>query len=144
VFDVDHFKQINDTFGHPTGDAVLRHVADALVATTKGFDVAARFGGDEFVLLLPGCSRGDAVGVADRVRAEIARRATTASVTISAGVATMPDNAIDAERLVSAADAALYEAKRLGRDCAHASVRAAESVAPGTVRWGGAPLARGA
>ncbi|MET0626945.1 MAG: GGDEF domain-containing protein [Acidimicrobiia bacterium] len=144
VFDVDHFKQINDTFGHPTGDAVLRHVAEALVATTKGFDVAARFGGDEFVLLLPGCSRTDAIGVADRVRAEIVRRATTAAVTISAGVATLPDNAADGERLVSAADAALYEAKRQGRDRAYASARAAESAAPGTVRWGGAPLARGA
>ena len=68
VFDIDHFKQINDTFGHQTGDAVLCEVADALVASTKGFDVAARFGGDEFVLLLPGCARTDALGVAERVR----------------------------------------------------------------------------
>ena len=56
MFDIDHFKQINDTFGHQTGDDVLREIADALVATTKGFDVAARLGGDEFVLLLPGCA----------------------------------------------------------------------------------------
>ncbi|MFI5047532.1 MAG: diguanylate cyclase [Acidimicrobiia bacterium] len=145
VFDIDHFKQINDTFGHQTGDAVLREVADALVATTKGFDVAARFGGDEFVLLLPGCSRADALGVAERVRSAVVHRTRAATVTVSAGVATMPDNAVDGERLVSAADAALYEAKRLGRDCAHASERSHTlDVAPGTRRWGGAPLARGA
>ena len=145
VFDVDHFKQINDTFGHMTGDAVLRDVADAIVAGTKGFDVAARLGGDEFVLLLPGCRREDAVGVADRVRTEITRRTSLAAVTISAGVATMPDNAVDGERLVSAADAALYDAKRTGRDRAYASERTAEAAAvPSTLRWGGAPLARGA
>jgi diguanylate cyclase (GGDEF)-like protein len=144
VFDIDHFKQINDTFGHQTGDAVLREVADALVATTKGFDVAARFGGDEFVLLLPGCARMDALGVAERVRAEIVRRTPSASVTLTAGVATMPDNAVDGERLVSAADAALYEAKHLGRDRAHVSERSADGVVTTSRRWGGAPLARGA
>jgi diguanylate cyclase (GGDEF)-like protein len=144
VFDIDHFKQINDTFGHQTGDAVLREMADALVASTKGFDVAARFGGDEFVLLLPGCARIDALGVAERVRGEVVRRTSSASVTVTAGVATMPDNAVDGERLVSAADAALYEAKRQGRDRAHASERRADVAATTVRRWGGAPLARGA
>ena len=116
VFDIDHFKEINDTYGHLAGDAVLRDVANALVSGTKGFDVAARLGGDEFVLLLPGCRRDDAVHVADRVRAEIVRRSTSVAVTISAGVATMPENAVDGERLISAADGALYDAKRRGRD----------------------------
>ena len=73
VLDVDHFKQVNDSYGHQTGDAVLREVAEALVANTKNFDVAARYGGDEFVVLLPGCGREDAMRVADRVRGEIAR-----------------------------------------------------------------------
>jgi diguanylate cyclase (GGDEF)-like protein len=144
VFDVDHFKQINDAFGHQTGDDVLCEVADALVAGTKGFDVAARLGGDEFVLLLPGCRREDALRVADRVRADIVRNCAAASVTLSAGVASMPDNAVDGERLMSAADAALYEAKHRGRDRAQASERGADAVAPGKRRWGGAPLARGA
>ena len=54
VFDIDHFKQINDAYGHLTGDAVLRSVAESIVASTKSFDLAARYGGDEFVLLLPG------------------------------------------------------------------------------------------
>ena len=93
VFDVDHFKQVNDTYGHQTGDAVLREVADALVANTKNYDVAARYGGDEFVVLLPGCNRDDAIRVAERVRHGIARAVGEAPVTISAGVATVPDNA---------------------------------------------------
>jgi diguanylate cyclase (GGDEF)-like protein len=125
VFDVDHFKQVNDSYGHTTGDSVLRDVADTIVANTKSFDVAARYGGDEFVLLLPGCSRADAPRVTERVRTEIGRRLHAVPATVSAGVATMPDNAPDGNLLVSAADAALYEAKRDGRDRAIASTRSA-------------------
>jgi diguanylate cyclase (GGDEF)-like protein len=148
VLDVDHFKQVNDTYGHLTGDAVLREVARAIETGIKSFDVAARYGGDEFVVLLPGCGASDAVGVAERVRTQVAREVHGAPVTLSAGVATMPDNAIDSERLVAAADGALYEAKRGGRDRVAASVRAAEpattpvdAVAP--LRWR-TQLARGA
>jgi diguanylate cyclase (GGDEF)-like protein len=143
VLDVDHFKQVNDTYGHQTGDAVLREVADALVANTKNYDVAARYGGDEFVVLLPGCSRDDAMRVAERVRNGIARAVGEAPVTISAGVATVPDNANDAERLMAAADAALYEAKRTGRDRVAGSGRNLEVVPPQPLSWS-APLARGA
>ncbi len=143
VFDVDHFKQVNDTYGHQTGDTVLREVADALVANTKNYDVAARYGGDEFVVLLPGCHRDDAMRVAERVRHGIARAVGEAPVTISAGVATVPDNASDAERLMAAADAALYEAKRTGRDRVSSSGRNIEVVPPAPLRWT-APLARGA
>ena len=116
VIDVDHFKQINDSIGHQAGDAVLRQTAAAIVASTKAFDVAARYGGDEFVLLLPGCSASDARGAAERVCGAIVGGVTTAAVTVSAGVATLPEHAHDAERLVAAADDALYEAKRDGRD----------------------------
>jgi diguanylate cyclase (GGDEF)-like protein len=143
VFDVDHFKQINDTFGHVTGDALLREIAESIVSCTKSFDVAARYGGDEFMLLLPGCGDVDAIGVAERVRAEIGRRVQAVAVTVSAGLATMPDNAHDAERLVSAADGALYDAKRSGRDRVVASTRAA-SAPSAVVRLNEAPLARGA
>ncbi len=143
VFDIDHFKQVNDTYGHQTGDAVLREVASALVANTKKFDVAARYGGDEFVVLLPGCSRDDATGVAQRVRSGIVACVGEAPVTVSVGVATTPDNAADAERLLAAADAALYEAKRTGRDRVAVSTRGRESAMPASLRWS-APLARGA
>jgi diguanylate cyclase (GGDEF)-like protein len=143
VLDVDHFKQVNDTYGHQTGDAVLCEVADALVANTKNYDVAARYGGDEFVVLLPGCSRDDAVRVGDRVRNSISRAVGTAPVTVSAGVATLPDNANDAERLMAAADSALYDAKRDGRDKVAASSRNVDVVARPPLRWS-APLARGA
>jgi diguanylate cyclase (GGDEF)-like protein len=143
VFDVDHFKQINDTYGHLVGDTVLRTVAEAIVESTKSYDVAARYGGDEFVLLLPGCNNEDAVGVAERVRTEIGRHAQEVPVTVSAGLATMPDNAIDGDRLLSAADAALYVAKRSGRDRAAASVREG-SIVPPVVHLNDAPLARGA
>ena len=141
VLDVDHFKQVNDTYGHQTGDSVLREVADALVANTKNYDVAARYGGDEFVVLLPGCRRDDAMRVAERVRKGISRAVDEAPVTISAGVATVPDNASDAERLMAAADAALYEAKRTGRDRVAGSGRNIEVVPPPPLSWS-APLAR--
>ena len=143
VLDVDHFKQVNDTYGHQIGDAVLREVAHTLVTNTKNFDVATRYGGDEFVVLLPGCSGDDAVGVAQRVRGEIAREVGEAPVTISAGIATMPDNAVDAERLMAAADAALYEAKRSGRDRVASSGRGQDVPKPTPQSWS-APLARGA
>ncbi len=139
VLDVDHFKQINDTFGHQTGDAVLREVADALVGHTKSFDLAARFGGDEFMVLLPDCAPADAARVGDRVRVHVTQAVRRAPVTVSVGVATMPANALDAERLVAAADAALYEAKRDGRDRIAVSTRVGEA-APGMTT----PLARGA
>ena len=86
VFDVDHFKQINDTYGHlDRRRGAPRRSPTSIVASTKSFDVAARYGGDEFVLLLPGCERDDAIGVAERVRAEIGRQVRDAPVTVSAG-----------------------------------------------------------
>jgi diguanylate cyclase (GGDEF)-like protein len=116
VLDVDHFKQVNDSAGHRAGDEVLGRVGRALVSTTKASDLAARYGGDEFVVLLPGCPRDEVAAVAERVRDAVRTSAGNLPVTISAGVATMPDDALDAEGLVATADAALYVAKREGRD----------------------------
>lgn len=126
VLDVDHFKDVNDTAGHLTGDAVLRDVGAALVRNTKGSDLAARYGGDEFVVLLPDCAGGDAVRVAERLRAAVARDVTAVAVTMSAGVGEMPGNAGDGERLVAAADVALYAAKRDGRNRSVRSDRVAD------------------
>jgi diguanylate cyclase (GGDEF)-like protein len=126
VLDVDHFKDVNDTVGHQAGDEVLREVAQAMVGHTKASDLPARYGGDEFVVLLPDCTAADALVVAERLRAAVAHEVSAVPVTVSAGVGAMPDNAGDGERLVAAADAALYAAKREGRDRSVASTRAAE------------------
>jgi diguanylate cyclase (GGDEF)-like protein len=116
VLDVDHFKQVNDSAGHRAGDEVLGEVGRALVSVTKASDLAARYGGDEFVVLLPGCPRSQVAVVAERVRGAVAQGVQRVAVTISAGVATIPDDALDVEGLVATADAALYVAKREGRD----------------------------
>jgi len=124
VLDLDYFKEINDTRGHQAGDRVLQDVAEALASGTKGFDLAARYGGDEFAVLLPGCQRADAPVVAERLRALAAEAMPDGRANLSAGVATLPGDAMDAEALVSAADRALYAAKREGR----ARAKAAASV----------------
>jgi diguanylate cyclase (GGDEF)-like protein len=123
VIDVDHFKDVNDTLGHQTGDTVLREVGRALTENTKASDVPARYGGDEFVVLLPDCSGADSVAVAERLRAAVAKGTSTVKVSVSAGTASFPDNAEDGGRLVAAADAALYEAKAAGRDRSLRSTR---------------------
>ena len=120
--DVDHFKQINDRYGHAAGDAVLQAVADALLRVARQSDTVVRYGGEEFMILLPHTHRDDAMVLANRMRELVA--ATTASaggagtlrVTISAGVASYPDNAADCETLVDRADEAMYAAKRSGRN----------------------------
>ena len=116
ALDVDRFKVVNDEFGHPAGDAVLRAVGAALRAATKPYDLPSRYGGDEFLVLLPGCSGEEAAGVAERLRRVAGEATDPTPVTVSAGTATLPDDAHDGASLVAAADAALYEAKRTGRD----------------------------
>ncbi|MDQ3951966.1 MAG: sensor domain-containing diguanylate cyclase [Actinomycetota bacterium] len=116
LLDIDYFKELNDRHGHQVGDDVLRATGAALSAASREFDTAARYGGEEFVVLLPGCSSEQAVDAAERLRAAIAGVGEGFSITASAGVATLPLNAADAAGLVRAADRALYESKRRGRD----------------------------
>ncbi len=112
ILDVDYFKEYNDTRGHPEGDLHLKRTAELLRAMTRKQDIVTRFGGDEFALLLPETSKEAARGLAERIRA----RAAAAGPTLSLGVATYPDDAADAEALITKADGALYKAKGAGRD----------------------------
>ncbi|MFN2588322.1 MAG: diguanylate cyclase [Actinomycetota bacterium] len=116
LLDIDHFKELNDRHGHQVGDGVLRATGRALADATREFDTAARYGGEEFVVLLPGCGPAEAIATADRLRAAVAAASGDFGITASAGVATLPQNARDAAALVRAADEALYESKRRGRD----------------------------
>lgn len=121
IFDLDHFKQVNDHYGHPVGDQVLKSFADVLRDTVRPYDIVGRYGGEEFALLMPQTGKETAARVAERVRHELATRgvaagATRIEVTASAGVASYGVDGADWDSLLSAADNALYEAKRAGRD----------------------------
>jgi diguanylate cyclase (GGDEF)-like protein len=123
VFDVDHFKAINDTRGHLGGDEVLRAIAAVLSAAVREMDLVARYGGEEFAVILPRCDQHDAIRVVERITSMSRQRADLAGVTLSSGVATIPFNAGDGLSLVAAADEALYESKRAGRDRYSVSAR---------------------
>jgi len=119
VGDLDHFKRINDSFGHATGDAVLQDVAYLLRKQLRAFDLAYRIGGEEFLVLLPGANREQAEAMAERLRQGV--QADTVGgglrVTMSFGVsASLRESAFDYQRICEEADAALYEAKRQGRN----------------------------
>lgn len=121
IADVDHFKQFNDTWGHEVGDRVLQHVATLLRSAVREVDLAARLGGEEFVLLLPETPLMPAVEVAERVRRLIDGRPLVwngrpLAVTVSLGVATCPDSLPTPGELLAAADAALYRSKAAGRN----------------------------
>ena len=117
VADIDHFKQINDTHGHPVGDAVLRDVADAMRRNLRKFELLYRFGGEEFLLLLPGADAAEAAEVAETLRAAIEElRPEGLRVACSFGVSTGNGEGVAFAPLVEEADAALYDAKRFGRN----------------------------
>jgi two-component system cell cycle response regulator len=128
IFDVDHFKRVNDTLGHQAGDDVLRQVAQELGATARDIDLVARYGGEEFTVILPNCSLDDAVRVAERMRSSLSENPRLTGVTVSAGVAEIPTNAPDEEALIAAADEAMYISKRSGRDRTTRSTRRIPSV----------------
>ena len=122
MIDLDHFKKINDNYGHQEGDVVLRSLAELMLSHLRQYDTAARFGGEEFSLVLPETDPVEAAGVAERMRKEIANMSFSGDIaklkiTASIGVATSPNDKIEhAEDLLRAADDALYEAKNNGRN----------------------------
>ena len=137
MVDLDHFKRLNDTYGHRAGDDVLAAVGACLRSQLREPDVAGRFGGEEFTVLLPGADAGDTMAAAERIRAAIARlRVTTVDklndhavitgVTASIGVAVRPADGATADACLRIADANVYRAKQRGRNTV-------VGVAPGTV-----------
>jgi diguanylate cyclase (GGDEF)-like protein len=116
--DLDHLKRINDTHGHPAGDAAIRHVADAFKRGRRETDLAARLGGEEFALLLPATDLTGAIAAAERIRQELAGSALPAvgTVTVSLGVATCPIDGVREDDLIRTADDRLYAAKSGGRN----------------------------
>jgi diguanylate cyclase (GGDEF)-like protein/PAS domain S-box-containing protein len=122
MLDIDHFKRFNDTFGHQAGDTLLRTLGDFLSQRTRGQDVACRFGGEEFALILAGASSDDAVKRSQLLRQELQQLSVSHSgqvlgrITFSIGIAAYPGHADSAEQLIRAADGALYRAKADGRD----------------------------
>jgi diguanylate cyclase (GGDEF)-like protein len=117
VADIDHFKRINDEHGHPVGDAVLRDVAYAMRSELRAFDLIYRLGGEEFAILLPGADLGKTKEIAERLRAAVARSNTGGvSVTMSFGAGAISGRDVRLAQLYAEADAALYRAKRAGRN----------------------------
>ncbi len=123
LFDLDYFKTYNDQFGHLSGDKVLKRFARLLYEHIREVDTVARYGGEEFVLLLPGTDKEAAVMVAEKIRLLVShtpfphiKKMQSGKVTVSAGVATYPDDARDGEELIQKTDQAMYQAKKAGRN----------------------------
>jgi diguanylate cyclase (GGDEF)-like protein len=115
--DVDHFKQYNDTFGHPAGDEVLKRVARILATSAREMDCVARYGGEEFCLMLPETPASGAAILAQRICERVAAAEFPGQkITLSIGVASVPDNGDTPDAVIAAADEALYQAKREGRN----------------------------
>ena len=121
MIDVDHFKAVNDTYGHQAGDEVLKQLAAILVQEVRGSDLACRYGGEEFLVLFPNMPLKTAVERAEQYRHQVETSVfgfggIEISTHLSIGVACYPGHAKTAEELIQVADRALYEAKRLGRN----------------------------
>jgi diguanylate cyclase (GGDEF)-like protein len=122
LLDIDHFKRLNDTYGHPAGDGALRNTARLLEKHLRKGDQAARYGGEEFAAILPGADEKGARHLADRIRKAVGEAeqemapGQTVRVTVSLGLAVWPDDGQHPETLLAAADRALYAAKEGGRD----------------------------
>ena len=121
LFDADHFKAVNDTYGHPAGDAVLCHLAKLLMSTFRQVDVVARVGGEEFAVLLPSTDLQTALKIANRLRENVESQVVEVDgvkirFTVSGGVASMDENTSSLDAVMKLADKALYQAKSSGRN----------------------------
>jgi diguanylate cyclase (GGDEF)-like protein len=128
MFDVDHFKKVNDTYGHKAGDIILKQVVQLAKMHLRKFDIIGRYGGEEFIICLPNTARQDAVHIAEKIRTEIETKQVEVdgkeiTVTLSLGVSigAIQDSEVTNSKLIAAlmheADMALYTAKNNGRNC---------------------------
>jgi diguanylate cyclase (GGDEF)-like protein len=122
MLDADHFKAVNDTHGHLAGDAVLQEIAKRIRQSIRPSELASRFGGEEFLIVVPGCDEVRVMMIAERIRAAVSAKPIACggmelTVTVSLGVSILEPAEVSEERAVAAADQALYEAKRAGRNC---------------------------
>jgi diguanylate cyclase (GGDEF)-like protein len=133
LLDIDYMKSINDTYGHPAGDLVIREIADTLIRVSRDNDTAARLGGEEFALLFAGIDDTKAVLAANRLRAILAEQPIegVGNITVSIGVAACPAHAESERTLYAASDRALYVAKNEGRNRVAVAPKAALSAKPG-------------
>jgi two-component system cell cycle response regulator len=122
LLDIDYFKPVNDTYGHDVGDAVLKEFANRLQRNIRGVDLACRFGGEEFVVVMPDTDMGQAQGVAERVRSAVCDEGFNVGldkplkITVSVGLALNERENDTPESVTKRADVALYRAKRTGRN----------------------------
>lgn len=132
LLDIDNFKTVNDTYGHDAGDETIRHLAKTLQAATRGIDLAARVGGEEFAVILPETEFDGGIETAERLRRSISETEVpiVGRITASFGVAEFPLCAATGRELVLNADAAMYEAKRTGRNRVGRSVPSEENTQP--------------
>ncbi|WP_419656103.1 GGDEF domain-containing protein [Desulfosarcina variabilis] len=117
MMDIDDFKQVNDSYGHPEGDRVLSEISTLILKTARDLDICSRYGGEEFAVILPQTGHQEALRLAERIRKRVENRfKKDLNVTISLGVATCPRVAKSAEALVSKADKALFQSKKRGKN----------------------------
>lgn len=116
IFDLDNFKNVNDSKGHPAGDAVLQSVSKVIRNAIREMDLAARWGGEEFILLLPETSKQDGTRIAERIRSKIESEHARDGITLSAGIAAFPADGEDEASIFAFADRALYRAKAEGKN----------------------------
>ena len=121
MVDIDHFKKINDSYGHPIGDIVLKEVASRIQSNVREMDIVSRYGGEEFCAILPSCKLNDAFDIGERIRTSVSSKPilsgnTPLEATVSVGVSSFPETAKSEKTLLSSADSSLYEAKKSGRN----------------------------
>jgi diguanylate cyclase (GGDEF)-like protein len=134
LLDLDHFKRVNDTYGHASGDAVLKEAALRLKGAMRGYDRVGRYGGEEFLIVAPGCSQDNIIILAERVRNRIGSESVMTplgplgiSCSLGAAVSSL-EGKEDADALIGRADSALYRAKARGRNCTEVATEVATEV----------------